>query len=98
MVWMGVARVNSSAGRTRGSKEASGPRAWSLPEPFADEEEAARPGRRVPEQTGKRLWPLGLGDAEVVGVGFVEPEGDDLVAGEDDLLGGRLAGRGGTAP
>ena len=61
-----------------------------LPEPFADEEEAADLVDAAGAD-GEAAVAAGLGGAEVVGDGFVEPEGDDLVAGEHDLLGGGLA-------
>ena len=56
-----------------------------LPEPFADEEEAAN-FVHAAGADGETAVTADLRGAKIFGDGFVEPEGDDLIAGEHDLL------------
>ena len=56
-----------------------------MPRPLADEEEAAN-FVHAAGTDGETAVTADLRGAKIFGDGFVEPEGDDLVAGEHDLL------------
>ncbi len=89
MVGSGVRGVKVSTGRMSGWKDASMPRAW-ICQSHSFTRTIPWTSSMFPWQTGIATVAAGLGDAEIFLHGLVGPEGDHLVPGQHDLLGGDI--------